>query len=99
MTTYKINLEQPEDTDDSEELEESEDTAATLFENHPVLNELLHIDHDMAILLADDIMSGRLEDWDSREQLIACMKRWDHPDLQIRIDRAISLLKQNAKKA
>ena len=40
--------------------------------------------------------SGKVKDWDSREELAACMLDWDYPDLQPRIDRAVMQLRQNS---
>jgi hypothetical protein len=70
-----------------------------IFENHPVLDELLHIDKELMYITTADILSGRFKDWDSREELISCMLEWNLPDLKCRIDRAVMLLRQNSKQA
>lgn len=70
-----------------------------LFEDHPALDELLHIDRDLLYLVTKDILSGKLKDWDSREEIANCMREWDLPDFQSRIDRVIMQLTQSAGKA
>ena len=72
---------------------------SALFEDHPALDELLHIDRDLLYLVTKAILSGKLSDWDSREEIANCMRDWVLPDLQPRIDRAIMQLTQNAGRA
>lgn len=76
--------------------EEYNESVSKMLENHPVLDEMLHIDREILYFLTKDILSGKLKDWDSREELIECMLDWNYPDLNERIERAVLLLKQNS---
>lgn len=76
--------------------DEFNESVSRMFENHPVLDELLHIDSYLMYVMASDILSGKIKDWDSREELATCMMDWDYPDLQPRIDRAVMQLRQNS---
>lgn len=79
--------------------DEFNESVSKMFDNHPALDELLHIDPYLMYLMAEDIASGKLTDWDSREELIARLSEWDYPDLKPRIKRAIMQLRQNTGKA
>ena len=76
--------------------DEFNEEVSKMFDDHPVLDELLHIDSYLLYLMANDILSGKIKDWDSREELVSCMRDWNLPELQLRINRAIMQLTQNA---